>query len=680
MHSTQLDRKALEEAIPRKIDTSIEFALITKKFGDLTANDSISCSFTAGGVHALLGENGAGKSTLMKILCGHYKPDSGKILIDGRQANFSSTYQARRMGIGMVHQQFTLVPSMTVLENILLGDSEVPLVIDKKAQSKRFLSLAAKLGMHLDPDKPVANLSIAERQKVEIAKLLWRDARILILDEPTSQLAGFEAEDILTTAQELANNGKIVILISHHIEEILRFSRRITVLRGGKHVATLETRNVQADELARLMVDTVNVGTMDTTNRMCSDPYISMRQVVVPPTSTNRRIHSFDMDLYAGEILGIAGVVGGGQEEVASILTGHLRPQSGTLRVNGQFSSWSKLRDTKLTGGYIPPDPRLSTIPNMSALENSMLRDLHSKDFVSGPFLKRQLIRETAVKRIERFSVEPSHPDTLASSYSGGNLQRLVLSRELDNPQMLLVAVNPTAGLDIAMTQRVLLEMRAQASAGKAVIIVSPDLGELLSICDRILVMCQGTVVGTERVEDLDQESLGLLIGGVNFAIARQLARHMRSESDEVIGTEIRQTLFALLRSKHNWQRRIACHIAYRTFTKVDLEFAKELLLHEENAECRAWLQIISAKHSVPDASQNLRAEIASSAAPYMAVAKKIWGCQNESELASKLMSLLSSRVQTFETTLAGFVLELLFEDSMPIRTMSKQLILESRS
>lgn len=488
------------------------------------ANDAISCEFTTGGVHALLGENGAGKSTLMKILCGQYQPDSGRILIDGKPVSLKSSAQARKLGIGMVHQQFTLVPSMSVLENVLLGDARQSFLINKRKQGNRLQKLAAQIGMQIDLNKPVATLSVADRQKVEILKLLWRDTNILILDEPTSQLAAFEAEDILSTAQQLAREGRIVILISHHIEEILRFSSRITVLRSGKHIATMDSQTIQANELACLMVDAVSVPAIEHRPQVNAIPLVSMRQVCVSPSATNRRLHAFDMDVFAGELLGVAGVVGSGQEEVASILTGHLPPQSGRLQIGGREAPFSKLKNGRLSGGYVPADWKLSTVSSMSAAENSMLRDLHQDQFVVGPFLKRKLIRKKTMERIKRFDVRPGDPEAICSSFSGGNLQRLVLSRELDNPNSLFVAVNPTAGLDVAMTKRILQELKAAAGSGKAVVLVSPDLQELLDTCDRILVMCAGTLVGVENVADLDAESLGLLIGGVNVHLARKLA------------------------------------------------------------------------------------------------------------------------------------------------------------
>jgi general nucleoside transport system ATP-binding protein len=649
-----LDRPLADEPSGQAVRPStVQFDTISKRFGSIVANDAISCQFTTGGVHALLGENGAGKSTLMKILCGQYQPDSGRILLNDNQVWLKSSSQARELGIGMVHQQFTLVPSMTVLENVLLGDSRQPFLIDRKEQSHRLQKLAQKIGMQFDLAKPVAMLSVAERQKVEILKLLWRQANILILDEPTSQLAAFEAEDILSTAQQLAREGKIVILISHHIEEILRFSSRITVLRSAKHIATIDAHTIQANELARLIVDTISVPAAKPRQPITAVPHVSMRQVGVPPSAANRRMYSFDMDLFAGEVLGIAGVVGSGQEEVASILTGHLQPQSGTLQIDGEKAHWSKLRHAKTSGGYVPADARLSTVGSMSASENSMLRDLHQDEFVVGPFLKRKLIREKTVQRIKQFDVRPSHPDALCSSFSGGNLQRLVLARELNNPAKLFVAVNPTAGLDIAMTQRILQELQAAAASGKAVVLISPDLQELLNTCDRILVMCSGTLIGTEKVSDLDAESLGLLIGGVNIDIARKLAKYLRLDEDLAAEDFVKETLATLFRSERSWQRRLACQIAFRTFIGADLPAVQALIDSEENAECRAWLHLLSAKLGGREENETLLVEATTNRDSYLEVLRKIWKCEDLPELHAKLRAQTSGQVLKVESKLA---------------------------
>lgn len=549
----------------------VQFDSITKRFGNVLANDSVSCTILAGGIHAILGENGAGKSTLMKVLGGHYQPDSGSLWLDGSPTNFRSPVEARQAGIGMVHQHFTLVPSMTVLENILLGDVNNPFVLRTREQADQVRAKAKEFGIELDLFAPVWRLNIAERQKVEILKLLWRDSKILILDEPTSQLAPFEAEDILLTMERLASEGRIIVLITHHIEEILSFSSHVTVLRKGRCIANLESKTVHAQELAKLMVDTIMVPATLKAEAPVQFPRFSMKDVIVHSSARHRSLNQVSLDLYSGEVLGIAGVIGSGQDEVASLLTGHLHPSSGSLVVDGHKASWKALKNPKNAAAYVPADAKKHSVVTLSTCENSILRDIHHKKFSRGPFLKSRLIEETAGSRISAFDVRPNNLHVQCGSLSGGNLQRLILARELDSAAAILVAVNPTAGLDFAMSTRIAVELKNAAASGKAVVLISPDLQELLGICDRILVMCAGSVVGVERVEDLDAESLGLLIGGVKLDTVRKLAKFLKLESVSSLDDEATAELHELLNSELGWQRRLAAKIIARLSSAQDV-------------------------------------------------------------------------------------------------------------
>ncbi len=556
----------------------VQFESITKRFGNVLANDSISCKIVAGGIHAVLGENGAGKSTLMKILGGHYQPDSGSLLLNGNPAKFRSPVEARQAGIGMVHQQFTLVPSMTVLENILLGDVNNPFILRTKDQADQVKAKAKEFGIELDLFTPVWRLNIAERQKVEILKLLWRDSKILILDEPTSQLAPFEAEDILLTMDRLANEGRIIVLVTHHIEEILRFSSHVTVLRKGRCIANLETKTVHAQELAKLMVDTVTVPTTLKADAPVQFPRLSIKDVNVHPSPRHRSLNHVSLDLYSGEVLGIAGVIGSGQDEIASLLTGHLQPSKGSLMIDGHKASWQSLRNPKNAAAYVPADAKKHSVVTLSTCENSVLRDVHHRKFSRGPFLKSRLIEEIAGNRIAAFDVRPNNLHVQCGSLSGGNLQRLILARELDSAAPILVAVNPTAGLDLAMSTRIAIELKNAAASGKSVVLISPDLQELLGICDRILVMCSGSVVGVERVEDLDAESLGLLVGGVKLDTVRKLAKFLKLENQTSLDAEATAELNELLTSELGWQRRLAAKIISRLSPRQDTPTVDGLL------------------------------------------------------------------------------------------------------
>lgn len=639
---------------------SVRLELITKKFGSVLANDSVTCQINTGGIHAFLGENGAGKSTLMKILCGYYQPDTGSIWLDEERVAFRSPAQARQRGVGMVHQQFTLVPSMTVLENVLLGDATSGAFLRRGIQAERVAAKAAEFGINLDVLAPVWRLSIAERQKVEILKLLWRDSEILILDEPTSQLAPFEAEDILLTMEKLSQQGRVVILISHHIEEILRFSSQISVLRKGRCVANLSSHTVDAQELARLMVDSLEAPAASKRDALVQFPYLSLKEVKLKSSQQHRSLSSISLDLYTGEVLGIAGVIGSGQDEVASILTGHLQPDSGSLTLDGKASTWHRLKHAHDCAAYVPSDARKCAVPSLTATENSMLRDIHRKDYVIGPFLRSAKIREVAIKRIAELEVKPNNPEALSGSLSGGNLQRLILARELDNPSKMLVAVNPTAGLDLSMCMRIRQELRNAACEGKAVVLVSPDLQELLSTCDRVLVMCSGSVVGTEKVEDLDAEALGLLLGGVKIDIVRKLFKFQQSGKDEKIDAEAKITLHQLLASDSTWQKRLAAQIALRVFGHEDLPQVEAVLGFEKNEECRAWLNIIVAKLGDPSSLKKLERAFFQSPAAYVEVQRRMLKCGDWKSIKSALLSQQSVRTALWEDLLAKLVISYL--------------------
>ncbi len=491
---------------------------ITKHFGPVIANDSVSCTIESGGIHAFLGENGAGKSTLMKILSGYYQPDAGSIHINGEPVSLKSPADARRLGIGMVHQQFTLVPSLTVLENILLGQADTPMILRPKKQAAAIAEKAAQYGINLDLHAPVSRLNMAEKQKVEILKLLWRNARILILDEPTSHLAPLESAEILSTMARLSMSGKIVILITHHIEELLKFAKMISVLRQGKLVANFSAESVQAEELARLMIgESFNaeidgkIYSFETENNVAN---LELRGVNVKSSPTNKALKDLNIEIKSGEVHGIAGVMGSGQDELTAVLSGHLLPEKGEVFIKGQRSAWKDLSTPHKSVSHIPADAKRGSLPNLTLLENMLLRGIHKQELLFGPFIKQKEAERMTKERIETFDVRPKHTFALGGSLSGGNLQRLILAREFAKSAPLMVAVNPTASLDLAMSLRIRKDFRKYAADGKSVLLISPDLDELLKTCDRISVMFGGRVVGTEHVSNLNAESLGLLMGG----------------------------------------------------------------------------------------------------------------------------------------------------------------------
>jgi simple sugar transport system ATP-binding protein len=576
---------------------TVTFDSVTKRFGAVVANDTVSCEVAAGSFHAFLGENGAGKSTLMKILSGCYQPDSGRILLSRSPVVFRSPSDARDAGIGMVYQHFTLIPSMTVLDNILLGDPRVSPLLRRRSLGERVESEAKRLGFHFDLSAPVWRLGVSERQKVEIFKLLWRDAHVLILDEPTSQLAPFEAEDVLTIMSNLAKDGRTILMVSHNIEEVLRFSSHISVLRRGRCVATVDSRSVRVQELAGMMVGALQTQVSRSPRaQSTSVPVLSLKDVTVRSASDRRPLTDITLDIYSGEILGVAGVAGSGQDELAAILTGHLRPDRGTLLLKGKAHSWETLQDLTTSAAHVPADPRNDgSVQRLSLLDNLFLRDIHHSRFHQGPFLRMTAMQDEAKARLDRFQVQPDDPDLPCSALSGGNLQRLILARELASQSSLLVAVNPTAGLDLAAARTIQEELRDYASEGNAVVFISHDLPELLVTCDRILVLCAGEVVGIEPAAKLDSESLGLLMGGVKAEIVHVLTAP-QVNIYTAGNTAIRTVLLQFLDSPNWWQRRLAAQIGLRVFGPEDLPKLRARFEGEDHDETKVWLSLALAR------------------------------------------------------------------------------------
>jgi simple sugar transport system ATP-binding protein len=601
---------------------------ISKAFGSLRANDRVSCEISSGGIHALLGENGAGKSTLMKVLCGYYQPDAGAMYLNEKRLILNSPTDARRLGIGMVHQQFTLVPSLTVLENVLLGDKRTPFLLDLKKAGERVSNVAAQFGFDIDVYLPVWRLSMAERQKVELLKLLWRDARVIILDEPTSQLAPFEAEDILQTVQALARQGRIVVFISHHLDEILRFADNITVLRKGQLVANVSSMSVQADELARMLVDKLPPITPRIRTLRAPSAKIALSSVSIKSNGKHRPLNNISLELYPGEILGVAGVVGSGQDELAEILAGHLLPDSGSLAIDGKATAWTALKNPRSSAAYIPAEPRKCSIMDLPISANLVLRDIHRTANTFSIFLRQSRLKNIVDRRFKIFDINPRDPETLAGNLSGGNLQRVFLAREFSHVSPVLVAVNPSAGLDVSMSQRVRTELRKQASNGRAVVLVSPDLHELLDTADRVAVLCAGKLIGIEAVEDLNQQSLGLLLGGIGAEIVRSITRCLEGDGS-ALEPQAKATLLELLASRSAWQRRLAAQLALNTFEQEDMQHIEKRLTEEADPHCCAWLTLALAKLDPAAHCRNLENSFAPNPASFVEAARTMFHCDD---------------------------------------------------
>ena len=488
----------------------LSFRSVSKHFGAIKANDSISFDVESGGIHAIVGENGAGKSTLSKILYGYYRLDRGAIYLDGSSIELRAPADARRIGIGMVHQQLALIPSLSGFENVVLGDPRLPFAFSKARLENQVKARALQFGFEIDLSCPVSYLGMADRQKLEMFKLLWRDARVLILDEPTSQLTPFEAQDVLSIAKGLAESGRIVILITHHIDEVMHFAKRITVLQQGRSIATVDASSVSDDQLASLMIE-LDVVLPVKSGEVANGPVlINLTQVSTSPSAGHHPLHDITLSIRAGEIVGVAGISGSGQAELGRLLAGLSKPASGTILYLGQEAAVNP--GTAVC--YIPSEQKLASAPALSLADNCFLKRVNVASKSGLSFLNRVSMERHAEGIIDRFSVSPNYLDVPAGALSGGNLQRLIIGRELATDAKVIVADNPCAGLDATMAMRIRYELRQAALSGRAVVLISPDLEELLTTCDRIVAMFNGRITGEQKAGQFDCQALAGSMGG----------------------------------------------------------------------------------------------------------------------------------------------------------------------
>ena len=484
---------------------------ITKRFPGVLACDHVDLEAHAGEIHALLGENGAGKTTLMKVLYGLYRPDAGEIWIDGRRATIRSPMDAIRLGIGTVFQHFTLIPSLTVAENLALTDPTAPSFVHRQAIGAQVGELAAHYQLRVEPDSPVWQLSVGEQQRVEILKLLYRRARILIFDEPTAVLTPQEVDPFLDGLQNLASGGHAVIFITHKLPEVLAVSQRITVLRHGRVVATPTPAQASPSDVARAMIGRE----------------LALRGVSARDDRGQLALHRLSIEVQGGEIVGIAGVAGNGQQELAEVVVGLRRATTGAVHIRSVEVTNASSRAIGRRGvSYIPADRQgMGLVPSASILDNLLLKIYRLPPIARGPFLNYRAASDAARRLLASFHVRVPRLDVPANVLSGGNQQRLLLARELSLRPTLLVACSPTRGLDIRAVQnthRLLLEQRQR---GCAVLLVSEDLDELLALADRIAVLYEGRIAGSMRSEEADAGRLGLMMTGLQDPSMSALAR-----------------------------------------------------------------------------------------------------------------------------------------------------------
>jgi simple sugar transport system ATP-binding protein len=499
---------------------AVELVDITKRFPGVVANDGVHFEAAEGEVHALLGENGAGKSTLSNILTGLYRPDDGEILLWGKPVSFASPREALEAGVGMVHQHFRLVPPFTVAENVILGDHRgegKKFMVHPRRIERRVAELGERYRIAVDPRARIWQLSIGEQQRVEILKALYREARILILDEPTAVLTPQEAESLFETLRVMADEGRTIIFISHKLHEVKAVSDRVTVLRDGKTIDTVSTADATPRSLAALMVGReVSLATRVERAQEVGEPVLEVRELWAPGDRGGDALRGVDLTLRAGEILAIAGVAGNGQRELAETITGMRTPTRGEIVIGGKRLRGGDARAAIRAGVAHVPEDRLHTgvAPSLPISSNVVLKSYRAGRVTRGPLLKLRAIRKYAGELIQRYDVRGGGPEVPARQLSGGNLQKVVLAREFEGSPRVLVVASPTRGLDVAAIETVHRYLRQAAEGYVGVLLISEDLDEILALADRVAVMYEGAIVGERAAGSATVEELGLLMAG----------------------------------------------------------------------------------------------------------------------------------------------------------------------
>jgi simple sugar transport system ATP-binding protein len=518
-------------------ETTLRMAGVVKRFGSVTALGGVDLDVRRGEIHGLLGENGAGKSTLMNVLYGLLAPDAGTILIDGEPVRMSSPQVAMRHGVGMVHQHFRLVPTLTVAENMVLGERR-PFLLRKRhlrATAARLEELHQRYGLGIDPWAKISQLSIGEQQRVEILRALYRNAHILVLDEPTATLTPVESEQLLPKLRALADEGAAIVFITHHLDDVMRWADRITVLRRGENVATLAPAETSANELARLMVGRdVALAKVATGERFHAPRSAEQRVEAAAPDGGPRvvleveglgalsdrgtpALEDVSLTVCAGEIVAVAGVEGNGQAELEQILFGLREPTRGNVRLGGEDitrATPAQRLDRRL--GLIPSDRyRRGMVRPLSVAENLVLDRIDQPPFGSRFAVRRRAINQRAAELIDTFSIHVSGPEQLAGTLSGGNAQRVVLARVFSRELRCLIAAQPTRGLDVGAIEFVWEQLDAARRQGVAVLLISTDLDEVAALADRCCVIYRGRLLAQWPRAELDRERIGLAMGGV---------------------------------------------------------------------------------------------------------------------------------------------------------------------
>ena len=495
----------------------LEMRGVTKRFPGVVADDRVDFDVRAGEVHTLFGENGAGKSTLMRVLYGLYKPDEGEILLEGRPVSIALPSDAIAHGIGMIHQHFMLVNTLTVAENVALGlrSSRGPLT-DLRAVTARIRELSERYGLAVEPDAVIWQLSVGERQRVEIIKALYRNASLLVLDEPTAVLTPQEVDGLFAVLRQMVDDGRGLVFISHKIREVLELSDRITVLRAGRKVATVSPQGITPHELAEMMVGHVLAAEEQPSATGAGEARLTIADLEGVGDRGTTAVRGLGLEVRSGEIVAIAGVSGNGQRELAEAIAGLRRPTGGSIRLDNVEVVHAGPAEIRRAGlGFVPEERmRDGVVPGFSVAENLLLIDNAAPEYSRFGFLRSRVIRRHCAELVAAFDVKTPDLDTPTLNLSGGNIQKLILARELSGDPRVLLVAQPTRGVDVGAAQYIHERLLAQRDRGTAILIISEDLDEVLSISDRVLVMYEGEIIAEADPRTSTREALGLMMGG----------------------------------------------------------------------------------------------------------------------------------------------------------------------
>lgn len=487
---------------------------IVKRFPGVLANDQVDFHAQSGEIHALLGENGAGKTTLMNILYGIYQPDEGEILIKGAHAHIQAPREAIALGVGMVHQQFRLVQSHTVAENIVLGLRGNFIYPDRSAREK-IQEFSDRYHLTVDPDVRIWQLSAGEQQRVEIIKALYRGAEILILDEPTSMLTPGEAEELFTILRRMAEEGNTIIFITHKLDEVMAISDRVTVLRKGRLEATLETTQTEKRELARLMVGREVIFRVEKAPMQPGEEVLRIEDLHALSDKGLPAVQGISLQIAQGEILGIAGVAGNGQRELVETLVGLRGATEGRIRVSGvDVTGKAPLEIIDRGVCYIPGERQSAMLADMDIADNLILKTYRRDRFCKGPFLDQKAIDRHADELISKYGITAPGRETPLKLLSGGNIQRVMLARETSGAPALLIAAHPTSGLDVGAIEYIWHVLLAERQRGAAILLISEDLEEIFTLSDKVAVIFEGKIMGVVPSDEVDLEEIGLMMAG----------------------------------------------------------------------------------------------------------------------------------------------------------------------